>query len=147
MQNNLKSKYTIDLKIQDDTKDAIRNLESEMSKVGKAAKESSKSGDLAKGLNDAEKAADEMIHKLDELSKNTEIDFNAIIKSYSKSSSKTIGELEKQYAQIKNVQAEIAKQEKELNDLRAAKADTSTLIDAEIKLHKIYEENNIYLCR
>ncbi len=94
-----KSEYTIDLVIQDDqTKDSIRSLEKGLKEVGKIAKKSGDNIDIAQNLNDAQKAADDMISQLHKLAKNTDLDFNAIIKAYAKNSKKAISELERQYA-------------------------------------------------
>lgn len=143
MSNNLTSEYVINLELQDNTKDSIRNLESGLSKIGKAAKDAIKGGDMAEGLKQAKKSATETITELNKLSKDSSINFDDVIKSYSRSSQKAIGELEKQYVVLKQSLSEITKQEKELNDLTESGADMSKRIEASTKLAKLYEQNQI----
>lgn len=100
--SDLKSEYIIDLKINDNTKDAIRALEVGLKDVGKAVKKDAIGSELTKNLEESQKAAQGMIDKFHEMSKNRELDFDALAKSYSKSSGKVIASLEAQYANIRN---------------------------------------------
>ena len=143
MSNNLRSEYIIELELEDKSKDAIRSIESQLSKIGKTAKDALKGGDMAESLKQAQKAASDMIDELGRLSKDSSIDFDAVIKSYSRNSKKAIGELETQYAVLKQNLSEITKQEKELNELTESGADISKRIEAATKLTKLYEQNKI----
>lgn len=140
---SLTSEYVINLELEDNSRDAIRSVEAQLSKIGKTAKDALKGGDMAESLKQAQKAASNMIDELGRLSKDSSIDFDAVIKSYSKNAKKAIGELENQYAVLKDNLAEITKQEKELNELTESGADISKRIEASTKLAKLYEQNKI----
>ena len=140
---SLTSEYVINLELEDKSRDAIRSVEAQLNKIGKTAKDALKGGDMAESLKQAQKAASDMLEELGRLSKDSSIDFDAVLKSYSKSSKKAIGTLEAQYDSLKQSLAEITKQDKELNDLIKSGADNAKLVEASTKLAKLYEQNNI----
>lgn len=138
------SEYTLELQIKDDkSKDALRELEKGLKNVGETVKRDASGADLTKNLEESQAAAQAIIDRLHEMAKDPELDFQAITKAYSKNAGKAIAELEKQYATIKDAQESIIAQEKKLNDLKAAGADQSVLIEAQTKLAKLYEDQHI----
>ena len=138
------SEYTLELQIKDDkSKDAIRELEKGLKHVGETVKKDATGNELTNNLEESQKAAQAIIDRFHEMAKNPELDFQTVSKAYSKNAGKAIAELEKQYATIKETQEIILEQEKKLNDLKASRADQSELIEAHIKLAKLYEENKI----
>jgi hypothetical protein len=140
---SLTSDYVINLELEDKSRDAIRSVEAQLSKIGKTAKDALNGGDMAESLKQAQKAASDMIDELGKLSKDSSIDFDAVIKSYSKNSKKAIGDLETQYSALKQRLAEITDQERALNDLIKSGADISKRIEAQKKLADLYKQNKI----
>ena len=108
--SNITSEYDIQLNIKDNTKDAIRALEKGLSEVGSYAKKAGSKLDITESLNESQKAADAMIEKFHEMAKNSELDFDAISKAYSKNAKKAISDLERQYAGIKDQLDEVQKE-------------------------------------
>lgn len=117
MSSNLTSEYTIDLQIRDDkSKDAIRELEKGLKEVGNIAKKAANGSDMAKSLQDAQSAANRMIRQIGELSKDTTLDVDSIVKAYGKSSQKAVAALETQYARLKDEQNKIAGEHTQLTE-------------------------------
>ena len=122
------SEYVISLELQDKSRDAIRAVENKLRDIGKTAKGAKIGEDMAKSLNETEKTTDEMIAKLKEMTKDTSLDLDALVKSYERNSKKALGELESQYVRLKDKQssvkvehikltAELKKQEIVYNDI------------------------------
>ena len=142
--NNLKSEYELDLIVKNDkSKDAIQVIEKGFKALGDTVKKGTIGKDLTKSLEESQHAAQEMIDQFHQMASDSELDFKSISDAYSKNSKKAIAELEKQYSTIRDAQKSIIAQEKELNDLKAAGADQSELIEAQTKLAKLYEEQHI----
>ncbi|MBO5753073.1 MAG: hypothetical protein J6S69_05180 [Proteobacteria bacterium] len=97
------SEYTLELQIQDDkSKDALRELEKGLKSVGETVKRDASGDDLTKNLEVSQAAAQSMIERFHEMARDSELDFQAIAKTYSKNAGKVIAELEKQYASVKD---------------------------------------------
>ena len=124
---SISSEYEISLKINDNSNDAIRALEKGLKNVGDIAKKAVNGADIAKSLKETKDAADKMIKKIGELSKDTTLDIDAVVKAYAKNAQKAVGALEAQYASLKDEQTKIADEHarltKELQQQRAVYAD------------------------
>ena len=109
------SEYTLELQIQDDkSKDAIRELEKGLKSVGETVKKDAVGSDLTKNLEASQAAAQTMIDRFHEMARDSELDFQAIAKAYSKNAGKAIAELEKQYAWVKD-QLDVAQKKYDAN--------------------------------
>ena len=96
------SEYTLELQIQDDkSKDALRELEKGLKRVGDTVRKDAIGKDLTNNLEESQKAAQSLIDRFYEMAKDPELDFEAVSKAYSKNAGKAIAELEKQYAVVK----------------------------------------------
>lgn len=97
------SEYTLELQIKDDkSKDAIRELEKGLKRVGDTVRKDATGKDLTNNLEESQKAAQAMIDRFHEMVKDPDLDFQSLSKSYSKNAGKVIAELEKQYAGVKD---------------------------------------------
>ena len=97
------SEYTLELQIKDDqSKDALRELEKGLKRVGDTVRKDAIGKDLTNNLEESQKAAQSLIDRFYEMAKDPELDFEAVSKAYSKNAGKAIAELEKQYAVVKN---------------------------------------------
>lgn len=141
--SNVKSEYVIDLELHDNSKDAIRDIEKGLKNVGIIAKGAISGDDMAKSLEKAENAADELISKFKEMAKNSALDFDKVVKGYSQSSKKVVSELESQYEQIRQQQSDIVALEDELNQLIKSSASNDKRVEAATKLRKLYENLQI----
>lgn len=141
--SNVKSEYVIDLELHDNSKDAIRDIEKGLKNVGIIAKGAISGDDMAKSLEKAENAADELISKFKEMAKNSALDFDKVVKGYSQSSKKVVSELESQYEQLRQQQSDIVALEDELNQLIKSGASNDKRVEAATKLRKLYENLQI----
>lgn len=116
MSGSIRSEYVIDLELQDNSKDAIRALEKGLKGIGDIAKKAASGADMSKNLENAKTAAEAMINKIGELSKDTSLDLDGIVKAYAKSSQKAVSALEVQYAKLKDEQAGIEDEHKRLTE-------------------------------
>lgn len=97
------SEYTLELQIKDDqSKDALRELEKGLKRVGDTVRKDAIGKDLTNNLEESQKAAQSIIDRFYEMAKDPELDFEAVSKAYSKNAGKAIAELEKQYAVVKD---------------------------------------------
>lgn len=141
--SNVKSEYVIDLELHDNSKDAIRDIEKGLKNVGIIAKGAISGDDMAKSLEKAENAADELISKFKEMAKNSALDFDKVVKGYSQSSKKVVSELESQYEQLRQQQSDLVALEDELNQLIKSGASNDKRVEAATKLRKLYENLQI----
>lgn len=116
MSGSIRSEYVIDLELQDNSKDAIRALEKGLKGISDIAKKAASGTDMSKNLEKAESAAEAMINKIGELSKDTSLDLDGIVKAYAKSSQKAVSALEVQYAKLKDEQTGIEDEHKRLTE-------------------------------
>ncbi len=97
------SEYTLELQIQDDkSKDALRELEKGLKNVGETVKRDVSGDDLTKNLEASQAAAQSIINRFHEMASDSDLNFQAIAKAYSKNAGNAIAELEKQYAVVKD---------------------------------------------
>lgn len=141
--NGLRSEYIIDLELQDHSKEAIKSLEKGLKSVGDYARQTARGMDMSEGLAKAQDAAKGMISQLQTLAKSSEIDFDALIKSYSRSSQKAISDLEGQYALIKDSQREALDLQEELDMLTREGSSDDKKLEVSTKLAKLYEKLKI----
>lgn len=138
------SEYTLEMQIKDDqSKDALRELEKGLKGLGETVKRDVSGDALTKNLDASQNAAQAIIDRFHEMAKDSELDFQAIAKAYSKNAGKAIGELEKQYASIKEAKEEIARLEDEVNRLTEDNAPEQDRIEAATKLAEMYQTLNI----
>ena len=96
---SLTSNYEIDLSIQDNTKDAIRQVQTKLRELGKEFKP-----------DETEKQVEAIIKKLRSLAQNTDLDINAVGKSFNKGTRELLDDLELQGVNLRE-QLEKAKVE------------------------------------
>lgn len=102
------SKYTIELELADKTRADVAAIEKSFMKLG----DSTKNIDFSQGMDDAVKQADDLISKINDISK-TETDSTKQREAYNKAASKTIQNLENQATQINYSLSEQGKQQRE----------------------------------
>ncbi len=104
------SNYEIDLSIQDNTKDAIRQLQDDLGALGKAFEPEK-----------TEKQIKAVIERLRSLAQNTELDIGAVGKIFNKGTQNLLGELElrgvEQREQLEEAKAKYEELEKQINDI------------------------------
>lgn len=132
------SEYTLELQIKDDkSKDAIRSLEKGFKAVGDTVNKSAMGENLTKSLEESQKAAQDMIEQFHEMARDSELDFQALSKAYSKNAGKAIAELEKQYAGVKD-QLDVAQKKYEEN-AKLIEYYNKCLEDGDLELNKRYD--------
>lgn len=83
------SEYTLELQIKDDqSKDALRELEKGLKRVGDTVRKDAIGKDLTNNLEESQKAAQSIIDRFYEMAKDPELDFEAVSKAYSKNAGK-----------------------------------------------------------
>lgn len=102
------SKYTIELEIDDKTRSEVAQIQKSFIKLG----DSTRNVDFTKGMDESVKQADELISKIQDISK-AEGDNTKQIEAYNKAANKTIQDLEKQATQINYSLSEQGKQQRE----------------------------------
>ena len=104
------SNYEIDLSIQDNTKDAIRQIQDSLGGLGKAFEPEK-----------TEKQIKAVIERLRSLAQNTELDIGAVGKIFNKGTQNLLGELElrgvEQREQLEEAKAKYEELEKQINDI------------------------------
>ena len=85
------SKYTIELEIDDKTRSEVAQIQKSFMKLG----DSTRNVDFTKGMDESVKQADDLISKINDISK-AEGDNTKQIEAYNKAANKTIQDLEKQ---------------------------------------------------
>ncbi len=131
------SEYTLEMQIKDDqSKDALRELEKGLKGLGETVKRDVSGDALTKNLDASQNAAQAIIDRFHEMAKDSELDFQAIAKAYSQNAGKAIGELEKQYAVVKDQLDEAQKKHDE--NVEALKSYNKLLENQDLSLKERY---------
>lgn len=102
------SKYTIELEVDDKTRSEVAQIQKSFMRLG----DSTRNVDFTKGMDESVKQADDLISKINDISK-AEGDNTKQIEAYNKAANKTIQDLEKQATQINYSLSEQGKQQRE----------------------------------
>lgn len=135
--SEMTSSYTIDLIVKGDkTKDAIREIEKDIKRVGES-----------NSISDATKSVEKMLMHLSKSAKDASIDAQSVVSYYSTNSKKALSALESEYIRLRKTQenaseskSELIAQKEKLEVLRRTVNTTEEAVDISFKLKEINDK-------